>query len=190
MIQDEMMNSEEQPEKGSVEAIDPFSAAPPGHSLTIDNTQWAWGKPPQFVDPEQVLDISIKALKDKRRKDEMLKLLLAGVSVEQLVEGFIFQGFSEGKFTPDVGMLIKAPLAIVIANMAETEGLPYRLFANKDAAEEGKMKDKTFIRMIKNNNPRMFEYIRENVNKVLRDGDEPMEENFLNMPTPTQENEE
>ena len=52
------------------------------------------------------------------------------------------------------------------------------------------MKDKTFIRMKKNNNPRMFEYIRENVNKVLRDGDEPMEENFLNMPTPTQENEE
>ena len=44
--------------------------------------------------------------------------------------------------------------------------------------------------MIRKNNPRMFEYIRENVNEALREGDTPLEENFLNMqPTATEEEE-
>ena len=41
----EEMNQDMQPMMGTVEAKDDFAVAPPGHSLTIDNTQWAWGNP-------------------------------------------------------------------------------------------------------------------------------------------------
>ena len=44
---------------GSVEAKDDFAIAPPGHSLTQDNSKWAWGRPPQDVDPEIVLEKAI-----------------------------------------------------------------------------------------------------------------------------------
>ena len=180
----EMDITETPPMAGSIEAKDDFAVAPPGHSLTMDNTKWAWGKPPQMADPEAVLKEAIQKLNVKKTRQEMEKLLLTGVSVETMVEGYILQGFHEGKFTPDVGLLIKAPLAIAVANMAEELSIPYRMFENEDAGQEGVMDDKNFFNMIKINNPRMFEYIRENVNQAIREGNEPTpesEENFLNM---------
>ena len=147
------------PRVGSVAAKDPFAVAPPGHSLTEDNSKWAWGRPPKIVDPEQALNNAVASLKKPRLRDEMFKLLFTGVSVEVLVEGYILQAFHEGKFMPDVGLLIKPPLGLYIAHMAEEAGIPYR----------------------------MFEFIRENINESIREGNmpsEPVEENFMTMDAP------
>jgi hypothetical protein len=174
----------EGPMPGSIEAKDPFSVAPPGYGLTTDNESWPWGQPPQDVNPDAVLDRAIARLSIPKIKQEMFKMLIVGASVEALVEGYIFQGFQEGRFTPDVGMLIKGPLALYIANMAEEENIPYRFFENDDALTEGEMDDETFFRMMQQNNPRMFEYVRETVNEGIRRGyapDAPKEENFLSM---------
>ena len=172
---------------GSVEAKDPFAVAPPGHSLTEDNSKWAWGKPPQITDPEQALEGAIASLQRPKIRDEMFKLLYTGVSVEVMVEGYILQAFHDGKFMPDVGLLIQPPLGMYIAHMAEEAGIPYRLFENEDAGTEGRMDDETFFSMMKDNNPRMFEFIRENVNESIREGNmpsEPAEENFMTMDAP------
>jgi hypothetical protein len=178
---------DEAPRAGTIEAKDPFATAPPGHSLTEDNSKWAWGKPPQIVDPEEALEKAITSLQKPKVRDEMFKLLYTGVAVEVMVEGYILQSFQEGKFTPDVGILIKPPLGMYIAHMAEEAGIPYRLFENEGATEEGKMDDKTFFTMMKQNNPRMFEFIKENVNESIREGNmpsEPTEENFMTMDAP------
>ena len=108
---------------GSIEAKDPFAVAPPGHSLTEDNSKWAWGKPPQIVDPEQALEVAIASLQKPKVRDEMFKLLYTGVSVEVMVEGYVLQAFHDGKFMPDVGMLIRPPLGMYIAYMAEEAGI-------------------------------------------------------------------
>ena len=169
--------------KGTVEAKDPFAIAPPGHSLTEDNSKWAWGQPPKDVDPDVVMDKAIESLKQPKIKEEMMKLLIVGASVEVLVEGYIMQGFQEGRFTPDIGLLIKGPLSLYIANMAEEAGIPYRLFENADALEEGKMNDETFFRMMQDNNPEMFNYVRETINAGLRKGysNQTPEDNFMSM---------
>ena len=172
---------------GSIEAKDPFAVAPPGHSLTQDNSRWAWGKPPQITDPEEALEVAISSLQRPKVRDEMFKLLYTGISVEVMVEGYVLQAFHDGKFMPDVGMLIQPPLGMYIAHMAEEAGIPYRLFENEDAGTEGQMDDKTFFSMMKENNPRMFEFIRENVNESIREGNmpsEPQEENFMTMDMP------
>lgn len=172
------------PMRGSIQAKDPFAKAPPGHSLTSDNQQWPWGQPPRDVDPEVVLKKAITSLSQKKNKRELMKLLLVGASIETLVEGYIFQGFQEGKFTPDVGMLIKGPLGMVIAGMAEDEGIPYRLFENDNELERDEMDDKTFFRMMKQNNPSMFAYVSEQINEQIRNGyvpEEPQPESFMNM---------
>lgn len=161
--------------------IDPFSAPPAGHSLTEDNTKWPWGNPPQMVDPNKVLDSLIEKFERPKQKQELFKLLMIGVSVETIVEGAIFQGFTEGLFTPDVGLLIKGPLGIIIADMAEEEDIPYRLFENDDVFEGQEMNDKTFMRLMKDNNPKMFGFIRESLNLALREGSRktPEEKGFL-----------
>mgnify|MGYP003115338230 CR=1 FL=1 len=170
--------------RGSVENIDQFAYAPPGHSLTQDNSRWPWGKPPRDADPEVALERAIAGLKKPKVRGELMKLLMVGVSVEVLVEGFLLQGFQEGKFTPDVAVLIKPALGLFIADMAEDEDVPYRLFENDDAMDEGEMDDETFFRMMKENNPRMFEFVNEKVNAQIRAGlapREPQEKNFLDM---------
>ncbi len=87
------MMEEFRPPEGTVEAKDNFAPAPPGHSLTEDNTKWAWGKPPKVVDPEQALEQAINSLKSGRIQLELVKLLLGGASIEMIVEGYLFQGF-------------------------------------------------------------------------------------------------
>ena len=149
---------------------DRFSPAPPGHSLTQDNSQWAWGQPPQDADPDAALEKTIARIKQPKLKDEMLKLLMIGVSIEVIIEGIIFQGFQEGMFTPDVGLLMKPSLAMLIADMAEEENIPYRLFENDNAGKEREMDDETFFRMMKQNNPRMFEFVQESINSKIRLG--------------------
>ncbi len=165
---------------GSIEAKDDFAPAPPGHSLTEDNTKWAWGKPQQIVDPEVALEQAINSIKQPKIQLEMVKLLLVGASVEMLVEGYLLQAFHEGRFGPDVGLLIKAPLSFYIASIAEEENIPYRFFENDDALEKGTMDDEMFLMMMKRNNPSMFNYIREEINKGIREGNSPKPENFLN----------
>lgn len=172
-----------QGQRGSVEAIDRFASAPPGHSLTQDNSRWAWGRPPQDVDPTIVFEKILDRLEQPQQKQELMKLLVVGVSVEVIVEGMIIQGFQEGRFTPDVGLLVKGPLAFYIAEMAEEEGVPYRLFENSNEFEKNEMDDKTFFNMMKDNNPRMFAAIKENLNASIRKGMTPRppeEQNFLN----------
>ena len=81
-------------------------------------------------------------------------------------------------------MLIKGPLAMVIAGMAEEEGIPYRFFERDDELEKDEMDDETFFRMMKRNNPQMFAVISEKINADIRRGyapEEPEEENFINM---------
>ncbi len=160
---------------------DDFNAAPAGHSLTSDNSKWAWGQPPEMVDPDEVLDSLVDKLMDPRKKKELFKLLIVGVSVEVLVEGMLFQGFRDGKFTPDVGLLLKGPLGIIISDMAEEENVPYRLFENDDTLDGDEMDDQTLISMMKENNPKMFEYIRENLNAAIREGNAPKEPSFMDM---------
>ena len=85
---------------------------------------------------------------------------------------------------PDVGLLIKGPLAMYIANMAEENDVPYRMFENEDALTEDEMDDQTFFNMMAENNPAMFTYVADTLNRGIRQGNAPVpptEENFINM---------
>lgn len=174
--------AERNPLAGTIGNIDPFAAPPPGHSLTQDNSRWSWGQAPKNADPEAALEEVVERLTKPKIKQETLKLLLVGISVEVIVEGIIIQGFQEGAFSLDTGLLMKPALGVLIADMAEEEEIPYRLFEKDDPESEGTMDDETFFRMMKDNNPQMFSYIQEAVNAGIRAGvtpQEPEERGFL-----------
>ena len=83
----------------------------------------------------------------------------------------------------NVAVLMKPMIALAIGDIAEDANIPFRMFENDNAGQEGKMDDRTFYSMMKENNPRMFDYVREKVNEQIRQGNaprQPEEENFLN----------
>ena len=164
---------------GSIESKDQFAVAPPGYGLTSDNSRWPWGNPPNVVDPKQALDEAVLLLKGRRPK-ELMKLLMVGASIESLVEGYI-PSFRR-RLQPGRRYSIKAPLAMYIANMAEEESIPYRFFENDDELTKDEMSDETFFTMLKENNPGLFSFVREQINEGIRQGnmpDEVEENSFL-----------
>jgi hypothetical protein len=157
--------------KGSIGAADPFLAAPPGISLTSDNTKWPWGQPPQDVDVNVILEKATDRLdNDPVFLDEMFKLLVAGISVEHIVETWLIDGFEGGKFSLDAGLLAKSPLAVYIAYLAEENGVPYKMFERQNPMADERMDDSEYFDLLKQNNPRLFSQLRENLNETVRMG--------------------
>ena len=65
------------------EAKDNFAPAPPGHSLTEDNTKWAWGKPQQVVDPEVALEQAINSIKQPKIQETSTINLLSCIGFKK-----------------------------------------------------------------------------------------------------------
>ena len=156
---------------GSIEAKDPFAQAIPGTSLTSENKKWAWGNPPENTDPDVVLQEATDRLDDPRFREDMLKLLIAGVSIEHIVETWVIDGFESGKFSLDVGLLTNGHLGIYIAYLAEEEDIPYRMFEKDDGGRnKDRIDDESFFNLMKQNNPVMFETLKEELNSSIRKG--------------------
>ena len=97
-------------------------AVPPGNSLTDEPGKWPWEQPPRFTDPDDVIDYTIETISNGPAREDMLKMMLAGITVEELVNQITFKGFVAGAFSPDVAELIKPGLAIFLSDMALQEG--------------------------------------------------------------------
>ena len=66
-------------------------AAPAGHSLTNAPGQWAWDSPPEIADPDAAIGFIIDKLEDRSTHDNIMKMLLAGITIEEVVSQFGFK---------------------------------------------------------------------------------------------------
>jgi len=107
----------------------PFERATPGQSLTNDpDTKYAWEQPPKYTDvPSATIDI----VADSYEKEtyEMIALTLAdGMPVGSLASMILQAGFQEGKWNPDLMMLLIEPTMYILAAIAEQCGIDYLLY--------------------------------------------------------------
>ena len=83
-----------------------FDAPIPGQSLTDTPGNANWEHPPQFVDVDEAAEYIWDRLHTEAVLDQVITLLRNGVQVEAIVRLILFTGFSEGKWTPDVAILL------------------------------------------------------------------------------------
>ena len=142
-------------------------AAPPGHSLTDEPGKWAWERPPQYANPDEALDFVLDKLEQPARREDIMRLLVAGISIQELVAQIAFKGFMKGFYTPDVAELIKPSIAIYLYREALEEGFEPRLMVDPDE-EEGVMKgdvdDESFFTIMQERNPELFKAMNEMIN--------------------------
>ena len=81
-------------------------AVPPGNSLTDAPGKWPWEKPARFADPNDAIDFITDDIANGTTQNDMLRLMMAGITVEELVEQISFKGFMAGAISPDVAELI------------------------------------------------------------------------------------
>jgi len=145
-------------------------SAPPGHSLTGPMGKWAWEGPPQFPDPNDAVDFVIDKMQQKSTQDDLLKMMAAGITIEEIVGQVAFKGFMQGMYTPDVAELIKPSVGIYLMKLATDNNIDYELTVPRE--DEGEqMSDDTFFEIIQERNPEMFKAMVETENEMTRMGE-------------------
>ena len=141
-------------------------SAPPGHSVTGEPGKWAWEQPPRFSDPNDAIDFITDKLDERIPQEDMLKMMTAGITIEEIVNQISFKGFMQGQFNPDVAELIKPALAMFLMKLSIDNGFTPRLFIDEDPQPE--VSDDRFFSIMKERNPELFNAMNEAINKGVR----------------------
>jgi hypothetical protein len=107
--------------------ISNFDAPVPGESLTTEPGNSPWERPPQFVNPSDAVEFIWKQLSKPANMYNALTLMKQGVPIEAIAKVLLFTGFSEGKWTPDVAMLIAKPVIAILAGLCKAAEIKTKL---------------------------------------------------------------
>ena len=153
--------------KQMLDKVTPLSA-PPGHSLTGPQGRWAWDRPPQITNPDDAIDFIIEKLETGGGKDSLIKMMLAGITVEELVSQVAFKGFMAGMFTPDVAELIKPAIGIYLIGAAEDVGVDAVVFNSPPESLVEDVEDDTVFNIMRERNPQLYGDMVEELNRQQR----------------------
>ena len=101
----------------------PFDAPVPGQSFTDKPGNYPWEHAPQYTDTSEAADYVWDRLSEPQFAEQVIAMLDAGIPVEALGRIIIFNGFMEGKWTPDVAFIIAEPVMKMIATMGLKAGV-------------------------------------------------------------------
>lgn len=99
--------------------IDPFSAPVPGESLTKPPGATPMEQPPQYTDPQEASEVIFSMLCEQRIQAQLIALLKAGVTCEAFTRTLLFGGFTGGKWTPDLALMLSHIVLAMVVAIAE-----------------------------------------------------------------------
>ena len=124
----------------------PFAAPVPGQSLTDTPRNYPWEHAPQYATVEDASMQIWEGLHSDAAMEKVIILLEAGLTVEEIVKVIIFAGFVEGKFNPDVGLLLTPIVAKMVMAIGKKAGVE-KIKLGKPKPDETKQLIRTVIRM-------------------------------------------
>ena len=114
--------------------VNPFNAPIPGESLTSspDNAK-PWERPPQYTDEEDAMRAVYMVLTEQDSLRGLIEIISEGVPLDEIAQVVLYKGYVEGKYTPDLMLLLAEPtiyLLIAIADYAQIKD--YVLYEGED----------------------------------------------------------
>lgn len=148
-------------EEYSQEAVDSFAQAGrpiPGQSLTSNPDEpRPFERPPDFTNFKEALDYTTAELLAEENYMSIVGALGDGIPVTDLAMQIGYVGFREGKWNPDLMMMLMEPLMYLLMALAEKAGIDYRI----DSDDEDEDDDTLFEQKSKN----IAETIKEKTDK-------------------------
>ena len=127
-------------EEYNQEAVDAFAQAGrpiPGQSLTTNPDEpRPFEGPPDFTNFKEALDYTAAEL---LLEENFMPIVLAmgdGIPVTDLAMQIGYVGFREGKWNPDLMMMLMEPLMYLLMALAEKAGIKYRIDDEDDDDED------------------------------------------------------
>jgi|TARA_Y100000310_G_scaffold96205_2_gene93972 hypothetical protein len=175
--------------KGSVNDVDAFDFPVPGHSLTDIPNSKSWDKPPEFTDADEAVSFIAEKINKPEVKENFLRLMAAGVSVEQIVNTISLGGFSDGRWNPDLAEIIKPPVAMLLVDMAIKNKIPVKIFEGNphEQDESQRISPQNTLKVMKERQPEEFDKIMKMSQYMKAKEQEPESEGFINMEQQTEQ---
>jgi hypothetical protein len=118
-----MIKPETQFNNNSLTELAQFERPIPGSSLTNDpDAPLPFEGPPVYTELAPAIDEIIVRLCDPEIFHPIIDALRAGMSVGQLTEQFLFEGFSQGQWNPDLMLLLVEPTMYILIALADIVG--------------------------------------------------------------------
>ena len=115
----------------------------PGQSLTNSPEQpYNWEKPAEFSNPKEAMLYTFGLLTEPETTANILINVTKGVSIIDIASIVLYQGFLEGKWNPDLMILLMEPTMYMVMALCEKAEIPYKLDSADDEDVEEIMGDK------------------------------------------------
>lgn len=115
-----------------------FSAPIPGESLTHspDNPR-PFEQPPEYTNVEQAQEWIFSNLTSEDNVEQLIDFIGDGIPVDMLATQIVFTGFANGKWTPDLMLLLIEPTIYILLFIAEQAGIDYILSDEDEYVDDG-----------------------------------------------------
>ena len=127
-------------EEYSQEAVDAFANTGrpiPGQSLTSNPDEpRPFEGPPEFTNFKEALDYTVVELLEPEAYLSLMGAIGDNVPILDLVMQITYVGFREGKWNPDLMLMLVEPLIFVLMSLAEKAGIEYRIDSEDDDEDD------------------------------------------------------
>jgi hypothetical protein len=105
----------------------------PGQSLTSDpNNPAPYEQPPQFTSIHEASEYIFNNLIQEETYVPLMRLLLDDMPIMDIAQTLIFTGFTEGKWNPDLMVMLAEPVAYMLLALAERAGIDPVIYRGED----------------------------------------------------------
>lgn len=109
----------------------------PGQSLTNDpDSPAAYEKAPEFTNVHKAIEYLFNNIIQEQSYMPIMQAVSSGTPVMELVQLVLFDGFQQGKWNPDLMMMLAEPLAYIIIALAERADIDVVIYRGEDEDEK------------------------------------------------------
>ena len=120
-----------------VDNLSNMDRAMPGSSLTNDpDTQLPFEGQPEYTDAREAAEYIFQFVTKEENYIPIMQAVGDGYPLMDLTQAMLFQVFSEGKWNPDLLMILAEPTAYILMALAERAGIDFVIYRGEADDEE------------------------------------------------------
>tara|TARA_R110002012_G_scaffold55895_1_gene142707 strand:+ start:1193 stop:1816 length:624 start_codon:yes stop_codon:yes gene_type:complete len=128
-----MVGQAEKYEQAGIDALGKMNRPTPGESLTNNpDNPLPFEQPPEFTETKEALDWLLGSLTQEETFVDIVSAVDKGIPISEIVQQLLYLGFSEGKWNPDLILLLVEPVMYMIMSLCEKAGVQYTIYRGEE----------------------------------------------------------
>ena len=100
--------------------VNPFNAPIPGESLTTaPDMPKAWERPPQYTSQDAAMEAIYMEITQEDSLRKLINIINDGIPLDEIAQVILYKGYTEGKFSPDLMLLLIEPTIYLLISIAD-----------------------------------------------------------------------